>query len=98
MIIKVLHNQSFLDIAVQHTGSVINAFPIAVANNMSVSDELIPGTVLQVPESVEFDTEIKDYYKSKGLKPASKIEDEKIAKIPLSGINYWIVEENFIVE
>lgn len=98
MIIKVLNNQSFLDIAVQHTGSVINAFPIAVANNMSVSEELIPGTVLQVPESVEYDTEIKDYYQSKGLKPASKIEDEKIAIIPLSGINYWIIEENFIVE
>lgn len=98
MKVKVLHNQSLLDIAIQHTGSVLNAFSIAVANNISISDILIPGTVLSVPSKMDFETEIKDYYTSKGIRPASAIVEENITVIPLAGINYWQIEETFEVQ
>lgn len=78
MIITVLHNQSFLDIAIQHTGSVLNAFAIAAGNGMAVSEVLIPGSALIIPDTVSIDADIKNYFASKGIRPATSITDESI--------------------
>lgn len=74
----VLSNQSFLDIAIQHTGTVVNAFAIAAANNMAVSETLIAGSTLIIPETITIDTDIRDYFSSKGIKPATAMTDEAI--------------------
>jgi hypothetical protein len=74
MEIIVLHNQSLLDIAIQHTGSVFNAFAIALANNLSVSESVAPGTVLFLPE-VSKNTDILNYFNSKKIQPATELQD-----------------------
>lgn len=78
MTVTVLSNQSFLDLAIQHTGTVYNAFAIAVANNMAVSDSLASGSSLIIPDTVIIETDIRDYLKNKGIKPATAITDESI--------------------
>ena len=40
MKVIVLNNQSLIDVAIQHTGTIENAFKIAVANCLSLTDEL----------------------------------------------------------
>lgn len=75
MTITVLHNQSFLDIAIQHTGSVFNAFSIASANGLAVSESLLPGSQLLVPDEIVKDVEIYNYYTSKDIKPATSVQD-----------------------
>lgn len=95
----VLHNQSLLDIAIQHTGNVLNAFLIAQANGLAVSDELSTGQILIIPETVQKDTDILNYYTSRAIQPATAIttiiDDNTEPK--LEGIGYWIIGDDNIV-
>ena len=65
MIITVLHNQSILDIAIQHTGNVYNAFAIAKANGLSITHDLTPGETISIPQDIIRDSEVYNYYKTK---------------------------------
>ena len=96
MKITVLNNQSFLDIAIQHTGTVINAFEIAAANGMSVSESLISGSELIIPETIAIDTDIRDYFKSKGIKPATSVTEE-ILPVVKAGIGKMQITKTFKV-
>jgi len=52
MVIKVLSMQTLLDVSVSATGIVDNAFAIAKANSISVTDVLAPGTELIIPTTL----------------------------------------------
>ena len=93
--ITVLHNQSLLDVAIQHTGSVANCFAIAVANGLSVSDDLTPGIDLVIPEDAIIDKDVLRYQKSKGIQPATGITN--LENEQLGGIDYMDVEGSFKV-
>lgn len=94
----VLHNQSLLDIAIQHTGSVLNAFQITVANGISLTDDLTPGLILTIPENVVFDTDILNYYTSKKIQPATAIENIENTEEPTQeGISHWAINNDFII-
>lgn len=73
MEITVLNNQSLLDIAIQHTGSVENCFAIAAANGLAVSDLLSAGSILIIPGTLKNDTDILNYYTSKKIMPATAL-------------------------
>lgn len=73
MEITVLHNQSLLDVAIQHTGSVENCFAIAAANGLAVSDLLSAGSVLVIPGTLKNDNDILNYYTSKKIMPATAL-------------------------
>lgn len=96
MEIIALHNQSFLDISIQHTGSVFNAFDIAVANGCAVSDSPVAGQSYMIPETVEKDNDVLNYYKSKRIQPATAIVDIDI--IPAGrGIGWMQIGNDFKV-
>lgn len=95
--VTVLHNQSLLDIAIQYTGRAENCFDIALANDISVSEMLVSGMELKIPKT-EIDIDVVDYFLQKNSQPASEIIESLIKINPLSGINYWTIETNFIVE
>ena len=95
----VLHNQSLLDIAIQWTGSVAKVFLIAQANGLAVSDEITPGDELIVPDTVVLDTDIKTYYTSRAIQPATALTtiiDDNTEPSP-EGIGYWIIGDDNIV-
>lgn len=96
MTVKVLHNQSLLDLAIQHTGSVANAFAIAVANNISVTSFLIAGTELLIPENVLKDEDILNFYNSKQIKPATGTVKTPLP-IERGGIGYMQIRSTFKV-
>lgn len=95
----VLHNQTLLDFAIQHTGNAQNAFEIAMANGISISDDISSGSNLIVPDTVVLDTDIKNYYTSRAIQPATAlttiIDDNTEPK--LEGIGYWIIGDDNIV-
>lgn len=96
--VKVLNNQSILDIAVQHTGDVSNAFLIAKENSLAVSDYLVPGYELIIPNGVPFNRDILNYYNAKQIKPATAITEISDENPPqLGGIGYMQIGSNFIV-
>ncbi len=97
--ITILHNQSLLDIAIQHTGRVENAFALAVANGISVTDDLTPGKDLVIPDTVQMDSDIVNYYSAKGIQPATAWNGDTVdGEQELEGIGYWIINKNFIVQ
>jgi hypothetical protein len=51
--VKTRAGQSLLDIAVQECGSLSGVFGVADANGASLTDDLAPGTQLDVPERID---------------------------------------------
>lgn len=99
MKITILHNQSLLDLAIQHTGTAENAFDLALANNRSLTDDLQAGESLGLTtHGIQPNKDILNYYQSKKLQPATGInyQSSTINDKP-RGIDYWVIQMDFIV-
>ncbi|CVK17130.1 hypothetical protein Ga0061079_11632 [Apibacter mensalis] len=96
MRITVRNNQSLLDISIQYKGTVEAAFTIALANNISLTDDLMTGQELIIPNTKYYNKLILDNYQGKGFLPATAITDEFINKMDELGIGEMIINVNFI--
>lgn len=94
---KVLHNQSLIDLAIQHTGNVENCFAIAMENGMAISDFLDAGSEVFIPGTLTVNNDILNYYNSKQIKPATGFV-ETSSENELEGISIWILNKNFVVQ
>lgn len=98
MQITVLHNQSLLDLALQHTGTIESVFEFAEANTLNITDDVQAGTPLYLGEGLGVRNEILSYYTAKNLQPATAFtkEDEQVFE-RLEGISIWAINLDFIV-
>ncbi len=71
---KSLQGQSLIDIAIQELGSAEGAYALAELNGLSISDELVPGQELELPDVQN--KSIASYYANKAIKPAT--EDNEV--------------------
>ena len=92
----ILHNQSFLDLAIQHTGSVENAFVLALQNGKSLTDDLVAGEQLYL-ENTKNNKDILSYYQSKKLQPATGVSHTGGSSLQPQGIGYWVISNDFKV-
>ena len=90
----ILHHQSFLDLAIQHTGSVENAFILALQNGKSLTDDLVAGEQLYL-ENTKNNKDILSYYQSKKLQPATGVSRTGDSSFQLRGIGYWAISVDF---
>lgn len=95
MQVTVLHNQSLLDVCLQHTGSIEGVFELAMNNNLSITDDIQVGKILNLPEGITTDKDILNYYKAKNIQPATAIIEQTEEK--LEGIGYWAIGVDFKV-
>lgn len=79
MIKEVLHNQTLLDITVEHTGSLEALFSIAEKNWKSITEELEVGEVIKI-ETIE-DAKVLKFYDRKKVNVATGLTE-------MSGIGY----------
>ena len=98
MTVAALHNQSLLDLALQHTGTIESVFELAKDNALNITDDVQAGTPLYLGEGLGVRNEILGYYTAKNLQPATAFskEDEQVAK-RLEGISIWAINLDFIV-
>ena len=100
MTITVLHNQSLLDLALQHTGTIESIFELAEANEKSVTDDMVAGASLNVPPLSEGarNKDILAYYTAKSIQPATAFTkaDEEVFK-RLEGISIWAINLDFAI-
>lgn len=96
MRVTVLNTQSILDISIQHTGSVYNAFDIAVANGLSISSLIEPGTSVIIPE-VSQNNDVLNYYSTKQIQPATGLVALSSIEVK-RGIGWMKVGSTFKVE
>ncbi len=81
--------QSLWDISLQELGSYEGVFYIADANKISdITGNLGPGTLLNIDDSKIINQEIVDYYKYKGIRPATSKYVEIINIIPFTIITF----------
>lgn len=58
----VFHNQSLIDFLLNHCGCLDSLLMVAIANGLSITDDLVAGQVLTIPNDAIVDTDIRDYY------------------------------------
>lgn len=90
---KVLHNQTLLDLAVQENGNVLSAFEWAIANGVSITDEPEAGQSLLSPNSVYVNTEVAEYFKNKKQLVATGTKRPPVP--PGLGIGFMQIGVNF---
>ena len=99
MKIIALHNQTLLDIAIRHCGSIDAVIDIAVLNNVSITDDLAPGLILEIPNNDYGAQEVINYFDINQLQPATALtEEQKALTEGKSGIGFWEIGNNFIVQ
>ena len=84
---KVLYGQTILDIAAM-AGDASKANDIAVLNGLSLSDELIAGALIKLPD--DFPTTFPFALGTLEILPTTGNED--------GGIGIWAIESDFMVE
>jgi hypothetical protein len=92
-----LVNQSLLDIAVQESGSVLAAFDWAIANGISITDDLVPGQKLVYGVSVFENDDILNYFKNRNQLVATAISLDQNNQTPILGIGTMTIESTFII-
>jgi len=93
----VLHNQSLLDFTLHHCGKLESLFALAISNGVSVTSEIVPGTLLDVPKTLDKADDIVNFFKFKNIEPASEFTGNTLPDVP-TGIDYMIIGTDFIVE
>ena len=98
MIVTVLHNQSLLDLALQHTGTIESIFEFAEAKALNISDDVVAGKTLVLPAEAFTNKDILAYYTAKNLQPATAFskEDEQVFE-RLEGISIWAINLDFVI-
>lgn len=75
MEVIVQHRQTLSDIAIQVYGSVAGVAALAEANNVSITDDLQAGTVLECPERI-YDRYLQVYVRMRQIQPATAEDPE----------------------
>ncbi|GGB14261.1 LysM peptidoglycan-binding domain-containing protein [Mucilaginibacter rubeus] len=85
--------QALADIATQYTGTAENVFALAALNRIGITDALKPGATIDAGRVSVF--EVASYFATYGISPASSVADVQV--LAPAGIEYWIIEYDFIV-
>lgn len=94
MIVTVKNNQTLADIALQECGDLMSIIDIAETNGLSLTQDLRVGDSVDVSNR---DYRIKEYYDSLRHSPATALTDEENEKLKEEGIEFWTIEDDFIV-
>jgi hypothetical protein len=82
------------DVAIKHAGGIESVFELAVINDVSLTENLNPGTILT--PTVVTNKRVMNYYERNGLIPASS--DTGSAQVVGRGIGHMTVNIDFIIQ
>ena len=99
MKVTALHNQSLLDVAIRHCGTVAAVTDIAILNNISITADLVPGQLIELPNKNYGFKEVVHFFASNKIEPATALtQDHEALTEGNSGIGFWEIGNNFIVQ
>ena len=87
------HNQSVLDVTLQHFGNIDSLFELITLNNLSITDDLIYGSEVEIGNPVSND--VIDTYIDKKIIPATDLDKDQ--ELLPEGIGYWTIGIDFVV-
>lgn len=88
--IKSAQGQWLGDVVVRYAGSLEVLIDVAFDNDLSITDDLLPGTDVII-ETV--DKRVVNYLERNAAQPATAL----INKPKGEGVGYWAIEEDFII-
>lgn len=94
--VKILDGQTIIDIAAQELGDLERSYEIAQMNGMNLTDELTAGEMIDVPDADISKRNIISLFADEANAPASDTPESSTGI--LEGIDYWIIENDFIVQ
>ncbi|WP_134151023.1 hypothetical protein [Flavobacterium sp. 270] len=96
--IKPQDNQNILDISLQEYGSIEKVFDLLEDNDkFNITEDISVYQDLKIGREA-FKKDIVEYYNSRNLKPATALtEEEEYLLDTFSGIDYMIIEDDFII-
>lgn len=94
--IKAGEGQTLIDVAMQHLGEAALLFDVAELNGLQITDELTPGQLIILPDAAIDKLRVVREFSSRGLEPSSLYSDDVFER--LQGIDYWAIEDDFIVQ
>lgn len=97
MQVTALHNQTLLDIAIRHCGTVEAVADIAILNNIGITVDLVPGQRIAVPAKDYGNQEVINYFRSNNLEPATGLNGKIDGLIPDLGIGIMAIGSTFII-
>lgn len=97
MQIKALHNQTLLDIAIQYCGTINALVSIAILNNLSITGDLLPGQNIEIPKTDFGFKEVINFFNLNKIQPATAYSTNQL-EINDTGIDFWIIENDFNVQ
>lgn len=68
---KILNNQSLLDLSIQQSGTALNWLEIAMANNVVPTDKITAGTEVKIPDFEQIDSDIVGFLAARNIQPAT---------------------------
>lgn len=99
MKIIALHNQTLSDIAVRHCGTMEALADIAILNNISITENPTPGQLIELPAKDYGNQEVINNFSVNKIDPATALTDDHTALTEGdSGIGFWEIGNNFIVQ
>jgi hypothetical protein len=76
---QVKNRQTLFDIAITQYGSIEGVLLLSIDNDISITDELVPGHQLLVNNSLSLNRSVTTYYKANETSPATELtESEEI--------------------
>ncbi|BFM41739.1 hypothetical protein CFS9_03800 [Flavobacterium sp. CFS9] len=96
--IKPQENQNIFDVSIQEYGSIEKVFDLLDDNDrFNLTEDLSVYEDLKIGREA-FKKDIVEYYNTRNLKPATAItEEEQYLLDNFSGIDYMIIEDDFII-
>jgi hypothetical protein len=96
--IKPQENQNIFDISLQEYGSIEKVFDLLEDNDkFDLTEDVSVYNELKIGREA-FKKDIVEYYNTRNLKPATSIsEEEQYLLDNFSGIDYMIIEDDFII-
>lgn len=93
----VIDGQWLGDIALQNLGAFEGVIALAIANNISITEDLQSGQEIILTDIVS--TPMSQYYNKRGLKPGTirtAVYEGETPIEPPDGIGYWFIGVDFI--
>lgn len=95
--IKPQENQNIFDLSLQEYGSIEKVFDILEDNDkFNITEDISVYNDLKIGREA-FKKDIVEYYNSRNLKPATALTEEEEFLLDFSGIDYMIIEDDFII-
>ncbi|MBU2923062.1 hypothetical protein KO504_17060 [Winogradskyella psychrotolerans] len=70
----IIQNQSVLDLSIQEFGNIEGLMALAIVNDYSITQDLVPGTNFEVPDYDTDTPDIQRYYSTRDKHPATALQ------------------------